>query len=340
MKSKKDKNGVWIDYTYNALDQQTYVQVRGDTTQYISNSYYTTGQKKQETNRDITINYKYDTKNRLIEENDTWNTKKTFVYNDLGYRKELKVYQSNVLKQNLTYGYNSTGRLASVTEKDPANLSTIDNTTYTYNINGSRFLTATGNITYTANYYNSLGQLNALSNGFSEYSYGYYLDGNKDHEMDDGSGKYKSFTYDGLGRLKTEKEEVSYEGTTTKTYTYDYAGNRKTMTVTGGESYVTTYQYDKNNRLVYEICNGNGINKVMLYDYDNNGNLTKKHNHSGLSVESYKYNAFNQLTETKKDDEIPTTYKYRPDGLRLYKMVNGDMTRHIWDGSNIIFDME
>ena len=55
-------------------------------------------------------------------------------------------------------------------------------------------------------------------------------------------------------------------------------------------------------------------------------------------LESYRYNAFNQLTSVEIGD-ITASYTYRPDGLRHSKTSGGTTTRHIWSGSNISGDI-
>ena len=50
------------------------------------------------------------------------------------------------------------------------------------------------------------------------------------------------------------------------------------------------------------------------------------------------YNAWNQLVHVVSEDMI-AEYRYRADGLRLSKTVNGVVTTHIWDGMFIVLEM-
>lgn len=76
-------------------------------------------------------------------------------------------------------------------------------------------------------------------------------------------------TYDGLGRLKSEAAQAE----AAIAYTYDDCNNRAAMTVGGA---VTTYIYDKNNRLKTETRSENGTDEITRYYYDNNGNQTSR----------------------------------------------------------------
>ena len=59
----------------------------------------------------------------------------------------------------------------------------------------------------------------------------------------------------------------------------------------------------------------------------------------GDGWELSEYNGFNQLVSTLKDG-VEVTYAYKPDGLRLSKTTNGATTTHIWDGQNIVAELE
>ncbi len=183
-------------------------------------------------------------------------------------------------------------------------------------------------------------------NGYT-YAYTYYLDGNQKTKTDH-NGKVTSYSYDGLGRVSSEAET----GGNTMAYTYDLFGNRSTLTVTGTESYTVSYSYDLNNRLLSDEKVTGDVTVTTSYTYDANGNQIIKETstfapagtatNSGISlsgdidpVSAYGYNGFNQMVSAY-DNGHTMTYSYRPDGLRLSKMVDNVTTTHIWDGQNII----
>jgi len=114
------------------------------------------------------------------------------------------------------------------------------------------------------------------------------------------------------------------------------------------------YNYDANNRLrTTSETSGATITKTTYY-YDRNGNTLTKMSEitdmiSGQTatgdlsetsdfVEMYEYDVLNRMVSSTAN-EVTATYKYRPDGLRYSKTVDGVETAHTWDGTNIISDV-
>ena len=91
---------------------------------------------------------------------------------------------------------------------------------------------------------------------------------------------------------------------------------------------------------------------VTQYGYDANGNTVSEAEETygpstglAMTVEIggdgwtlYEYNGLNQQVGVTKDG-VETSYVYKPNGLRLSKSTNGLVTKHIWDGGNIIVDV-
>ena len=134
------------------------------------------------------------------------------------------------------------------------------------------------------------------------------------------------YTYDGLGRLKSEAET----GTPAVSYTYDDANNRKTLTVANTSQ--TTYTYDRNNRLLTEVKQEGSSTLTTHYSYDNNGNQIS----SGVSLNQY--DGFNQLIQVQSG-AITASYTYNGQGLRTGKTVNGTTQKHVWDGQNMVLEL-
>ena len=195
------------------------------------------------------------------------------------------------------------------------------------------------------------------STTYSTYSYNYNLDGNINRKVE--SGKATDYVYDGTGRLSNEKI-TNGSAVTNMTYAYDNAGNRSSLTVTGTENYVTTYSYDKNNRLLKDSKKNNGASyaDVTLYSYDNNGNQIRKDQsrddltgkpkmgfslataNSGYGYEKFTYNGFNQLTAFEDEAGNKATYEYYSDGLRLSKTVNGAKSSYIWADNDLAMEIK
>jgi RHS repeat-associated protein len=154
------------------------------------------------------------------------------------------------------------------------------------------------------------------------------------NKITDNNNIATTYIYDGLGRLKSEAMGNSY----TKTYKYDTSNNRSQMVVTGEDSRTVNYVYDTNNRLTKETTVEAGTSNEYLYTYNPNGNqLTRKKGNTVLEASTY--DALDRLTQVTKDG-ITTNYTYRPDDLRHSKTVNGQKTTHVWDGSNIVLDLD
>jgi hypothetical protein len=93
----------------------------------------------------------------------------------------------------------------------------------------------------------------------------------------------------------------------------------------------SSYVYDSNNRMTREITNGISTE----YTYDRNGN---QRGASGGNSFTNTYNARDQLTGTVRIG-VASSYTYLPNGYRYSKTVSGAVTRHVWDGANIVHDL-
>ena len=209
-----------------------------------------------------------------------------------------------------------------------------------------------GNLTELKN----TGKSNAL---LSKYTSTYRLNGQKMSEREERVTKAKEreisnaqYIYDRLGRLRTESDT----GEDTVTYSYDSHGNRNEM-VQG--DWVTAYRYDKNEELLRTDTLNKKTSKdtVALYKYDRNGNELavvhrKKTDAKGpvfdLNVTVgqnqlnpnavYHYNAENQLTSALMGKN-KVLYTYDAFGYRTSKTVNGKTTNFIWDGDQIVMEL-
>ncbi|MCL2281233.1 MAG: hypothetical protein FWC25_01045, partial [Dehalococcoidia bacterium] len=148
---------------------------------------------------------------------------------------------------------------------------------------------------------------------------------------EDNSEFAAAYTYDELGRLISATEPDS----TTKTYTYDIAGNRisYTLKVSNVTQLSTTYTYDYFNRL--ETVSENGV-LVATYTYDINGNRASLVYANGTS-EHYTYNLANMVTSVvnKSGNIVISSYSYTYylDGNQRTKTDHsGEVTTYTYDG--------
>ncbi len=135
-------------------------------------------------------------------------------------------------------------------------------------------------------------------------------------------GNY-AYSYDALSRLTSADNPVQED----ETYTYDDVGNR--LTAAGVEG---NWSYNTNNELL-------GFADVT-YEYDDNGNMTKKS--AGPVAVNYIYNAVNRLIRVA--DELSglviAEYYYDPFGRRLWKDIGGTRTYYFYADEGLIAEYD
>ena len=189
---------------------------------------------------------------------------------------------------------------------------------YTYDANGNVLTESFNNGVTTGYRYNKanlpvyIGTGNNKGQDQTCYRMEYYLDGNLKKNVSGLIGHVEmtlEYTYDGLGRLKTESNKMGSLSDLV-TYTYDDAGNRSRVTAAGSRNnYTTEYIYDKNNRLVREVkaTSGKTIADVTRYTYDKNGNtLVKKQGTQNNNMYFGKGGAFGIYLDT---EDMPYSYE-------------------------------
>ncbi|MDD5491994.1 MAG: polymorphic toxin type 44 domain-containing protein [bacterium] len=142
-------------------------------------------------------------------------------------------------------------------------------------------------------------------------------------------------------------------------YTYDNVGNRLSLTDTNG---IHNYTYDN----VYRLANSNNPGEAYNYDpvgnrnpltqtydagnrllddgtytytYDHDGNMVTKQNKTTLETTTYTYNSEDQLIGVVTPTQA-ISYKYDALGRRIEKNVAGTITRYIYDGEDIIQELD
>ena len=373
MTSKVDRNGVTTNYTYDGLHRLTSEKaVKNGVTSAKYFTYALTGQLVWESNGSLAKSYSY-AKDNLgkIYSDESYtlnglNYRTRRLYNIADMNNYVQTFRSDVSYSiyTLNYSFDSKGRLYMFSSQSASEYSVGSkyDIYYTYDKNDNIKTGKTRGGVTTEYSYNDANMLTSLVNKkgtttYSTYSYNYNLDGNINRKVE--SGNTTDYIYDGTGRLSNEKI-TNGSAVTNMTYGYDNAGNRSSLTVTGTENYVTTYSYDKNNRLLKDSKKNNGASyaDVTLYSYDNNGNQIRKDQsrddltdkpkmglslatvNSGYGYEKFTYNGFNQLTAFEDEAGNKATYEYYSDGLRLSKTVNGAKSSYIWTDNNLSMEIK
>ncbi len=351
--SKTDRNQNRLVNTYNALNRLLTCTVTQPDGKTLSQqfSYAPNGAMVKEENENISVSLRYDNMGRVISHEDSNGITQDYTYDLAGNRISYKLKNNGQNEIVLDYSYDKLNHLTQVKESGTLRA------TYSYDSNGNRREAQFDNGIKTEFQYNDANLITEMSNKLgsntlSSYAYTYYLDGNQKSKTDH-LGKTSSYEYDDLGRLTKETED-----STTTEYSYDLSSNRIKKCITGETSIEIDYTYDANDRLTWEETQkDNDVLATTEYFYDANGNqISKLFNDltdqsgeaAGISLESeantpcyeqYEYDGFNRLIGYY-NPVTTAKYTYNPEGLRISKDVNGQATQHIWDGANMVMELD
>ena len=170
---------------------------------------------------------------------------------------------------------------------------------------------------------NILHQIVSNATQINQAAYAYNPVGNRT-SLTDRRGA-QAFGYDTLDRLTSANHPLL---ATPQTFAYDAVGNRTT-----GGSVVNT-----GNQLT--------VDATHSYQYDDNGNLTRKTLLATGNYSQYIYDAENRLTKVEKfaaGNPTPfatSTYRYDGLGRRIEKVANGQTKRYVYDGEDILLEYD
>jgi RHS repeat-associated protein len=240
------------------------------------------------------------------------------------------------VERKVAYGYDTFGRLESVTDAEGGV------TRQAWNTLGQKISATDARGTVTAYAYSERGELTTtMLKGWTGSpvnpqpaadvvleSLSYDPAGRLASRVD-AMGRKTSYTYYADNRLsQTIGDDVKLNGSTTprdvtlEANTYDAAGNL-TKQVTGGGKVTTDLAYDAAGRLSSKTLDPSGLNRKTTFTYDANNNVTKAASTGGSSgarteTKEYAYNKLNQPTkETVENGEqdLVSTVGYDDRGL-------------------------
>jgi RHS repeat-associated protein len=168
-----------------------------------------------------------------------------------------------------------------------------------------------------------LHQLTASATQINQAAYAYNPVGNRT-SLTDRRGS-QAFGYDTLDRLTSASHPLL---ATPQAFAYDPVGNR----TTGGS--------------VVNVGNQLTADATHSYQYDDNGNLTRKTLFATGNYSQYTYDAENRLTKVEDfaagNPTAVATSTYRYDGLgrRIEKVANGQTRRYVYDGEDILLEYD
>ena len=170
---------------------------------------------------------------------------------------------------------------------------------------------------------NILHQLTATSTPINQAAYLYSPVGNRT-QLTDRRGT-QTFGYDNLDRLTSASHPLL---ATPQAFAYDPVGNRTT-----GGSVVNS-----GNQLTADA--------IHSYQYDDNGNLTRKTLLATGNFTAYTYDAENRLTKVEDfvagnpTPAFTSTYRYDGLGRRIEKVAGGQTKRYVYDGEDILLEYD
>lgn len=221
----------------------------------------------------------------------------------------------------LSYEYDAANRLIRIS--DASDNTIVD---YEYNAAGRRTVRTLGNGAYTTYDYDDMDRLTRLVNYMpdgtvqSQFEYTYNAAGMR-MSMTTLEGVH-TYTYDDSYQLT----RVEYPDGRTVNYTFDEVGNRISVT---DDDMVTNYT---TNELDQYMSVGS-----ETFEYDANGNL--KTRTLGSNLTSYGWNEENRLVTVDRNG-VHIDYSYDYQGRLITKKVDGQETRYIWDGLDLIAEMD
>jgi len=265
---------------------------------------------------------------------------------------------TQTLQNGYVYGYNASGYLTSITDRNGnattltyngTNLSSItdrDGRTTTIAMTGEKITGITDPMGRThALVYNANGMLASVADPLSNtWQYTYHTDGSgRMVTKTDPAGRATTYAYL-AGRLQTVTDPNSktrtmnyvQSGITTITekdggvwtYKYDPAFTVKTE-MTDPLGSVTRYRYDLKRNLTKVIAPDGS---VTAYSYDANGNVTAVTNPLGKTT-GYTYNSLNLVTSMTDPNTNQTQFSYDAKGnLTSITLPAGGVTSYVYDG--------
>jgi RHS repeat-associated protein len=310
-----------ISFAYDAVNQLLSKTLPGSLVTHYT--YNLVGNLLTVTDPDSALTMTYDQANRLLTTSTAGSSNQpsvtlTYTYDKNGNRlTEVDPSGTN------TYVYDVVNRLTSLT--GPVGVNTV-----AYDALSRRTAMTFPNGTQTTYSYDPahqvtqiLHQLTATSTQINQAAYAYNPVGNRT-SLTDRRG-VQGFGYDTLDRLTSASHPLLG---TPQSFAYDQVGNR----TTGGS--------------VVNAGNQLTADATHSYQYDDNGNLTRKTLLATGNYTAYTYDAENRLT--KVEDFVagnPTaaftsTYRYDGLGRRIEKVANGQTKRYVYDGEDILLEYD
>lgn len=345
----EDPNGLnlatryWYDVNNNLVNRY---DPRNNRTQFDYDSLNRkTREIRWKNSGNLVTRYTYDEEGNLAETTDPKGQLFTYAYDKLNRQTAADYPPSstpfNTINRSET-GYDANNNVTSVTEYKTGvdNSSIVDSTvnqydhfdrlttstqrgmaiSYTYDDNGNRtsVTTPAGSTAYTFDSRNRIET--AVADGLAT-TYTYYADGKK-NTIAYPNGTSIGYTYHPTNRVKTVANLSGEAVLSHYSYFYDKNGNRLWQTeVQNGATEVTSYAYDRVDRLISFTVTGAGEPRTTDYTYEGYNRKTEKFTRNG-TVEKNQAYSYDETDWLKRIEDGAKTVAYEYDA-------NGNTTRKV-----------
>ncbi|HSW12370.1 MAG TPA: transglutaminase domain-containing protein [Solimonas sp.] len=328
-----DFKGKATTYAYDDVNRE--IEKRHVDGSVVKTTYAGSGQIETLVDARGTTRHHYDARDRLIRVESPEGVIR-YQYDEAGNRSLISTNH-----QSVQYQHDELNRLVAVTDAKGKQ------TTYAYDAQGRKTRTSLPNGTTTEYDYDANGRLIEIRHEktadqtlLGAFRYALAANGQRtklEERNQQGPTRTADYQYDGLGRLT--REAVTDHRDASKGYSIDFVhdkvGNRLSQTRTkNGKTEVTTYSYDRNDRLLGESRTvDGGPASTTAYTYDANGNTTGKTvtANGQNTAHGYSWNGDDRLTGYTVNGQQQASYQYEPGGIRTRKTTPDDTTHYLVD---------
>jgi RHS repeat-associated protein len=351
-----DARGLRTTYVYDKVNRQTVRQYQDGT--LVTQVYDAVGNRTLLHDSTGRYTVAYDSLNRPEVTTEPNGKSITIAYDKVGQRSHMDVPTAG----RVTYTHDSARQLTNL-QNGRSEL-----TTLAYDAAGRRTATQLSNGSKTSLTYDAANQttgivnLNSSNTTLSYYNYRFDGIGDRTSLWDNGVD-VSNWNYDFTGQLTNDvyrpaTTALNWNGLAVEQWSllsvsgwsalladhvptggagkmaYSPAGNRLTQAdpVTGD---ITTFSYDNGNRLL----TGVDVSGTTTYTYDLNGNQLTIAEPSG-DITTNVWNGENRLVEVHHPSGDITTYAYNGDGLRVVVDDGTTETRFVYDGNNVVLELD
>ncbi len=378
LRSAESALGHTVRYQYDAagnISAQT--DADGSTTRFVYNGNRQLVRRTDPAGNSTT--YVYNLSGRVTQVQGPGSREIRYTYNKLGLLTSIQSRRGSGKDLNITYTYNQKGQLTGATDgrfsfkyrynrvglpsevEDSTRKKTVR---YTYDSRYNRTRTQVVPDKISIAYgYDSLSRLVSIKPAPGrEYRLDYDAAGRRS-ALYFPNGIRTSYRYDASGKI-VGISSVNRKGAVVFREAYTYKPSGLISSRTDGDNRMTTYGYDKMNRITelrlpdgglerfvydsagnilrHEKASGTVLSRYTVahqlvdsgndaIEYDHNGNLAKKTGAQGVT--DYQYDDLNRLLRVTLSDSRKIEYGYEPLGQRIFSAHGGEEKHTVLDGN-------